>query len=222
MVNVLAAEMNGAAGFGTDELRERARDGLLRQAPALDGSAPGGRSDFDLDPSRTDRFEGPPRLAAVLVPVRSYPQGASVILTERSASMPSHAGQISFPGGRIAHGEETPLEAALREAEEEIGLASAQVEVLGFLDTYLTGSGYLIAPVVAVIDGPFTPIVQEREVASVFEVPLSFLMDPDNHATEEREIRGRLRRYYAMTYGERYIWGATAAMLKNMYDRIYR
>ena len=162
-----------------------------------------------------------PRHAAVLVPVRDVGGHAHVILTERSHEMPAHAGQISFPGGRISGPQETALAAALRESEEEIGLAHEQVEILGFLDAYLTGTGYLIAPVVAVVDHGFSPVLEEREVADVFDVPLSFLMDPSNHAIHNREISGRNRRFYAMTYNERFIWGATAAMLKNLYDRIY-
>lgn len=210
------------APFTADDLRRRAHSGLLREAPALDGTAPGARSDFDLGPQPQPAGPPPARRAAVLVPVRDVEDGASVILTERSQTMPSHAGQISFPGGRLAHKGETPLEAALRESEEEIGLGREQVSVLGFLDTYRTGTGYLIAPVVAVVDRDFTPVIQEREVASVFEVPLAFLMDPANHTTHERDMRGWRRRYYAMTFGEHFIWGATAAMLKNLYDRVYR
>jgi 8-oxo-dGTP pyrophosphatase MutT (NUDIX family) len=212
---------SSAPDFTVHDLRARARRRLRRRAPSLARPADG--ASLRLDPAFIDMPPDPGtvRRAAVLVPVRDGDGDASVILTERSHLMPAHAGQISFPGGRISGRMESPLEAALREAEEEIGLAREQVQILGYLDPYLTGTGYHIAPVVAVIDRSFSPVIEEREVASVFEVPLSFLMDPGNHAIHERDIAGRSRRFYAMTWGDRFIWGATAAMLKNLYDRIY-
>jgi 8-oxo-dGTP pyrophosphatase MutT (NUDIX family) len=207
--------------FSAADLRTRARASLLRDAPDLDDAMSGARRRLDPIVSDPPHESTPPRRAAVLVPVRDRADQASVILTERSIQMPSHAGQISFPGGRISSRAESIPDAALREAEEEIGLAREQAQIIGYLDAYLTGTGFLIAPVVAVVDGTFAPVIEEREVASVFEVPLGFLMDPANHAIHERDIAGRSRRFYAMTYGERFIWGATAAMLKNLYDRVY-
>ena len=207
--------------YTADEFRERARSRLLAEPPSLDRIADATRLRLDPVPAETSGEWASVRRAAVLIPVRDGDADPTVILTERSHHMPAHAGQISFPGGRISNAGETPLEAALREAEEEIGLARHELEVLGFMDSYLTGTGYLVAPVVAVVDSAFTAVPEEREVASVFEVPLSFLMNPANHTIHEREISGQFRRFYAMSYGERFIWGATAAMLKDLYDRMY-
>jgi 8-oxo-dGTP pyrophosphatase MutT (NUDIX family) len=181
-----------------------------------------GPSDFDLNPD----FEGdlavmpPPRPAAVLVPIVLRP-ALTVLLTERSHDMPSHPGQISFPGGKVDPVDISPLACALREAREEIGLPAALVEPLGYLDSYRTGTGFQIVPVVAFVQPRFTLALDPREVSEAFEVPLSFLMDPANQRKDSREWRGRHRFYYAMPYGERYIWGATAGMLKNMHQRLF-
>ena len=144
----------------------------------------------------------------------------TVLLTQRPDSMRQHAGQIAFPGGKV-ESEETPLEAALREAEEEIGLDHRFVEPLGYLDTYRTGTGFNVAPVVAIVRPEFTLRLDTREVAEAFEVPLSFLMDEANHQRHTRPWRGRERHFYAMPFGERYIWGATAGMLKNLHQRLF-
>jgi 8-oxo-dGTP pyrophosphatase MutT (NUDIX family) len=142
------------------------------------------------------------------------------LLTLRTDTLRKHAGQISFPGGRIDDDDGSPTEAALREAEEEIGLDRRFVEPVGFLDGYRTGTGFSITPVVALIAPGFTLQLAEAEVAEVFEVPLAFLFDPDHHQKHAREWRGRTRSFWAMPYGERYIWGATAGMLKNLYERL--
>jgi 8-oxo-dGTP pyrophosphatase MutT (NUDIX family) len=158
--------------------------------------------------------------AAVLVPVVNRPEGASVLLTVRAASLRDHSAQIAFPGGKIDAADASPVDAALREAEEEIGLDRAHVTPLGFLDAYLTGSGYRIVPVVAAVDPGFVLTINPDEVDEAFETPLGFLMDPTNHALHGREWRGAWRSYYAMPYGQRYIWGATAGILRNLHDRL--
>jgi 8-oxo-dGTP pyrophosphatase MutT (NUDIX family) len=156
---------------------------------------------------------GEPRPAAVLLLVVNHPDGHTVVFTQRTAHLADHAGQISFPGGRCDAEDCTPERTALREAEEEIGLPPAQVEVLGRLPDYHTGTGYRVSPVVGWAEGPLTYRPDPHEVEEVFEVPLAFLLDTRNHHYETGMQRGRLRGYWALPYGERYIWGATAGML---------
>ncbi len=162
-----------------------------------------------------------PKLAAVLVPVVSHAAEPALILTERSTSLRQHSGQIAFPGGRVDEGDESVLAAARREAEEEIGLDPGLVHPLGYLDPYLSTTGYLIMPVVGLVPPNYSLSLNPQEVADAFEVPLSFLMDPVRHELQSREWKGRLRRYYAMPYGERYIWGVTAGIIRNLYERLY-
>ncbi|MBI1384676.1 MAG: CoA pyrophosphatase [Rhizobiales bacterium] len=160
------------------------------------------------------------RPAAVLVAIVERAGGLNVILTVRSEALPSHAGQIAFPGGKIDLGREDALGAALREAEEEIALPREGVEPLGYLDCYQTGSGFRIQPVVALVDPEAELMPHPREVADVFEVPLAFLMNARNHRMHSAIWRGARRNYYAMPYGERYIWGATAGILRNLHERL--
>ena len=163
----------------------------------------------------------PIRPAAVLVPVVDQPE-PTVLLTQRAQHLPQHPGQMSFPGGKIDETDESPLDAALREAEEEIGLDRALVEPLGYLDLYMTTLGYRIVPTVARVEPGFTLTLNTGEVDATFEVPLAFLMDLNNVERHSRDWQGMTRHYYAMPFGERYIWGVTAGILRNMYDRIYR
>ena len=164
--------------------------------------------------------ERPIRPAAVLIPVVEHAQ-PTVLLTQRAAHLNDHAGQISFPGGKIDNTDVSPLDAALREAWEEIGLSREFIEPIGYLDLYGTGFGFRILPTLARVKPGFTLRINETEVDDAFEVPLSFLMDPANHQLHSREFRGIERSYYAMPFAERYIWGATAGILRVLYERIY-
>ena len=168
-----------------------------------------------------DMAEVATKPAAVLVPLVVHASGISVLLTQRAAEMRQHSGQIAFPGGKIDESDDSPLAAALREAEEEIGLHPRHIEPLGYLDVYQTGTGFRIQPVVGLVTPPFALALNAGEVEAAFEVPLAFLMDPANHLRHSRQWAGRERFYYAMPYGERYIWGATAGIVHNLYERLY-
>jgi 8-oxo-dGTP pyrophosphatase MutT (NUDIX family) len=158
--------------------------------------------------------------AAVLVPIVDHPSGLSVIFTKRTSHLKAHSGQVSFPGGRAEPEDPTPEFTALREAQEEIGLAMERVEVLARLPDYLTRTGFRVTPVVGLIVPPLDLTPDPREVEDVFEVPLAFLLDPKNHQRRSREIQGRTASYYELTYQERSIWGATAGMLVNLYQHL--
>jgi 8-oxo-dGTP pyrophosphatase MutT (NUDIX family) len=162
----------------------------------------------------------PLRAAAVLVAVVAH-EAPAFLLTQRSSDLSSHSGQIAFPGGRIDESDADPAAAAVRESEEEIGLRPEFVSLLGYLDPYLSGTGFRIVPVVALVAPGFKLALNPREVTDVFEVPLDFLMSPDNHARHSREWKGVARSYYAMPYGERYIWGVTAGIIRRLYERLY-
>jgi len=181
-----------------------------------------GRGDFDLNPELLADLAAmdPPRPAAVLVPVVARPE-LTVLLTVRTDHLPTHAGQIAFPGGKMEKVDAGPVATALREAEEEIGLDPVYIEPLGFLDSYRSGSGFHIMPLVALVEPRFTLTPEPSEVADTFEVPLSFLMDVANHQQHSREWRGRQRHFYAIPFGDRNIWGATAGMIKNLHERLF-
>ncbi len=176
------------------------------------------RGDHDLNPGMlpTDRL----RAAAVLVPLVARSEGTTVLLTRRTEHLHHHAGQISFPGGRIEESDSSPEDAALRETEEEIGLTRRHIEVIGRLGIYRTRTGFEITPVVGWVTPPFDLSPDRFEVAEVFEVPLSFIADPLNHERHSREWQGVVRHFYVLPYGSYYIWGATAGMLVNLAERL--
>jgi 8-oxo-dGTP pyrophosphatase MutT (NUDIX family) len=201
-------------------IRARARLGLEVPAALNDPTIEGARGDLDLDPSSWERAGvKATRPAAVLIPVIDRPEPA-VLLTLRT-ELPSHPGQIAFPGGKIEPDDATPAAAALREAREEIGLVRELIEPIGYLDLYLTFSGFRILPLVARVDPDYQLKINPGEVADAFEVPLEFLMTPVNHQRLKRDWQGIERQYYAMPYNDRYIWGVTAGILRNLYERIY-
>jgi 8-oxo-dGTP pyrophosphatase MutT (NUDIX family) len=164
--------------------------------------------------------ELPIRPAAVLIPVVDHPE-PTVLLTQRSAHLNDHAGQISFPGGKIEATDASPCEAALRETWEEVGIGGEFIDPIGYLDLYGTSFGFRILPTVARVKPGFKLRISAAEVDDAFEVPLAFLMNPANHQVHAKEFRGIERSYYAMPFGDRYIWGATAGILRVLYERIY-
>jgi 8-oxo-dGTP pyrophosphatase MutT (NUDIX family) len=216
-------ERNDPAANNATAFFDRARARLRFDVPP-------GLTDSSLIPPSgdqgTDRMleilarEQPIRPAAVLIPVIDRPQ-PTVLLTQRSTHLNEHAGQISFPGGKIDTTDASPLDAALREAEEEIGLAREFVDPIGYLDLYGTSFGFRILPTLARVRPGFKLRISPSEVDDAFEVPLAFLMDPANHQLHSKQFRGVERFYYAMPYGEHYIWGATAGILRVLYERIF-
>jgi 8-oxo-dGTP pyrophosphatase MutT (NUDIX family) len=206
------------------EFFARGRACLTLEVPAglRDSGVLPQRGDHDLDPvMQKIAAIHPIRPAAVLVPVIDRDQ-PMVLLTQRTAHLKDHAGQISFPGGKIEAIDASPAAAAIREAEEEIGLPPRLVEPLGYLDLYLTTLGYRIVPTLARVLPDFQLRLNREEVEDAFEVPLAFLMTPENHQRHSRDWNGMTRSFYAMPFGERYIWGATAGILRNLYERIYQ
>jgi 8-oxo-dGTP pyrophosphatase MutT (NUDIX family) len=200
----LAGRPPGRRGFGgTDDPIEAA---AFRRAI---------RGDHDLNPGMT-----PPstelRPAAVLVPLIDHAHGMSVLLTQRTAHLTAHAGQISFPGGRIEAADADAVAAALRETEEEVGLPPDRVSVIGRLDTYITGTGCEIIPVVGIVAPPHKLAIDPFEVAEAFEVPLSFILDKRNHQRVERQSGAHRRAFFVLPYEDRNIWGATAGILVNL------
>lgn len=178
------------------------------------------RSDFDLNP-KIARTEKELRPAAVLIPVVARPDGATVLLTRRADTLARHTGQIAFPGGRLDPGENA-VQAALREADEEVALNPGGVEVLGLSDAYETGTGFLVTPVIGWLAEPPLVTPSPDEVAEVFETPWDFLMDAANHRRDFYDMDEGLRRWFwAMPWGERYIWGVTAGILKGLHARLY-
>jgi 8-oxo-dGTP pyrophosphatase MutT (NUDIX family) len=201
--------------------RARTRLDLVVPAGLNDPSITPKRGDHDADPVMQKIAEiRPIKPAAVLVAVVDHPE-PTVLLTQRAQHLPNHPGQISFPGGKIEKTDTDPLDAALRETEEEIGLARGAVEPLGYLDLYMTTLGYRIVPTIARVQPGFSLTLNTGEVDNAFEVPLAFLMDQANVQRHSREWQGLTRHYYAITFGEHYIWGVTAGILRNLHERIY-
>lgn len=189
-------------------LADRLRDAVLR---------PGGASsDFDLNPD----IPLPPgrtlRPAAVLVAIA----GDRLILTKRASHLKHHPGQIAFPGGKVETSDPSPEAAALREAQEEIGLPPASVDIWGRLPTHETVTGFAITPILGLVRGAFAPVPEAGEVEEVFTVPLTHILNPDRFVIERRRWRGEWRRYYTVPFGPYYIWGATARILRGLADRV--
>jgi 8-oxo-dGTP pyrophosphatase MutT (NUDIX family) len=192
-------------------------EGALRAALACPA---GPSSDFDLNPGLRPPSDRPLRPAAVLVPVWLRPEAAGLILTKRASHLKHHPGQIAFPGGKVDATDAGPEAAALREAQEEIGLSPSQVEVVGTLPIHETVTGFAVTPVVGLVRGAFTPVPEAGEVEEAFTVPLSHVLTPARFAIERRQWMGVWRRYYAVPYGPYYIWGATARILRGLADRM--
>jgi 8-oxo-dGTP pyrophosphatase MutT (NUDIX family) len=200
-------------GAGTTRLLEHLRARLPQQAP----DALPGHDDYDFLTSRPEAFSAVK--AAVLLPLiqRNEPV---LLFTRRTQSLARHSGQVSFPGGRSEPHDLSPVETALRETFEETGIASSFVSVAGYLDRYLTGTGFDIQPVVGLVAEGFALMPDASEVAATFEVPLAFLLDPANRRRETRHLGGRERRFYAFTYQGHEIWGATAAIIVNLAEHL--
>ena len=181
---------------------------------------PAMRGDHVLNPGMTVKADLVP--AAVLVPLVERPAGLTALFTRRTDHLAHHAGQISFPGGHVAAADATPEETALRETEEEIGLNRRHVEIVGRLAEYVVRTGFSVTPVVGLIEPPFDLKPDPDEVAGVFEAPLDFLIDPRNLERHSRRFEGLIRHFYAIPYGEYYIWGATAGMLVNLAEVLRR
>ncbi len=185
---------------------------------------PGGPSSGDHDIARMQvdaETLSKARPAAVLIPVIARPGAATVLFTQRAPGLKDHSGQISFPGGKIEPSDEGPLKAALREAFEEIGLPRQAVQPLGFMPNYFSATGFRITPLVALVEPDMPLQLHSGEVSEAFEVPLHFLMSPRNHQVESLEYKGAMRKFYAINYEERYIWGVTAGIIRLLYERLY-
>jgi 8-oxo-dGTP pyrophosphatase MutT (NUDIX family) len=198
---------------GIELLRTR----LLREPPLLPLSPT--RGDYDLNPENRPKEKPSLKPAAVLMPLILHSEPC-VLLTQRTDHLARHAGQVAFPGGRAEPSDISLVETALRETHEETGIEPAFVTVAGFLDAYETGTGYAVLPVVGILAEGYALMPQEHEVAEIFEVPLTFLLDPASRKRETREFQGRRRSFYSFTFDGHYIWGATAAMLINFAERM--
>lgn len=172
------------------------------------------RGDHELNPGMMPLSEL--RAASVLVPLVDRPEGFSILLTQRTAHLTRHAGQIAFPGGRADDGDVDEIATALRETEEEIGLGRDHIETIGRLDRYVTRTGFTVTPIVALVHPPFALTIAPNEVDEAFEVPLDFILDPANRQKDSYDFQGVTRYFYVFRYGHRNIWGATAGMLVNL------
>ena len=201
------------------ELRARLRDRL--HDVTLSPSKEPARGDFDLNPEWRERLASAELMpAAVLVPIVGRIGGPAVLFTQRTSHLNAHAGQVSFPGGRLEPHDGGPIAAALRESEEEIGLGPEHVDVVGLLGTYQTGTNYIVTPVVGMVSPDFVPKLDEFEVAELFEVPLDHLLDRSNFVRESRDVGEFTRVFYAVYYEGWRIWGATAGMLLDLVERM--
>jgi 8-oxo-dGTP pyrophosphatase MutT (NUDIX family) len=213
--------MTAMRATGTSQLDDIV--GRLRAAASDVGVRRSGqrtRGDHDLNPGLWP--DKPLTSAAVLVPIVAHPDQLTVLLTRRTPHLHDHAGQISFPGGRVDACDTDPIACALREAEEEVGLPPTSTEIVGRLDTYQTRTGFEIVPVVGIVRPPFTLRPDPFEVDEAFEVPLDFIVDPANHRRDSRVFQGHERQFWAMPFGTYYIWGATAGMLVNLSEVLRR
>ena len=197
-------------------------DRYIIEAAVWRAGQDGDHGDFDLNPLGADDLPPSQRItpAAVLCPIVERPGGFHVILTKRAEHLSKHPGQVAFPGGKVDPHDPSPLAAALREAEEEVGLPREQVDVVGAINPYVTGTGFRVTPFVGMVHHAFRPITDDGEVAEVFEAPLDFLMNPANRQLRTGFWRGRERSTYAIPWNGYDIWGATAGMLKALADRI--
>ena len=208
-------DVRAARPFSADDLRMRH---ARKRLPHTDT----GYGDHTLNPDMHGMVaQNRLRDAAVLIPVVNRGAAATVLLTQRAAALRSHSGQVAFPGGRIDPTDTSAEHAALRETFEEIGLPAELIEVVGRMPDYVTGSGYRIVPVLGIIQPGFELVINDAEVDAAFEVPLGFLMDAANHKRESRIWLERERFYYTMPYGDRFIWGATAGIIRTLYERLY-
>jgi 8-oxo-dGTP pyrophosphatase MutT (NUDIX family) len=213
-----------ANGLSAAEFFSRARERLTLEVPEglTDPNVTPRRGDHDADPVMAKIASVRPiRPAAVLVGIVEHDE-PTVLLTQRAQHLPDHPGQVSFPGGKIDKSDESPMHSALREADEEIGLDRRHVQPIGYLDLYMTTLGYRIVPLIARVEPGFKLQMNTAEVDEVFEVPLAYVMAADNMQRHSRDWQGMTRHYYAITFGQRYIWGVTAGILRNLHDRIWR
>ncbi len=223
MDQLAAGQRDERKATGPDDARLTFTSGeVSSRAASRIGSASRVTGDHILNPTiKFNANERPLREAAVLIPIIDRGAGASVVLTQRTDHLPSHPGQIAFPGGKVDEGDADATATALREAEEEIGLDQRYVEPVGQLHPYLTGSGFRIVPVLGLVRDGYSLTPEPGEVADIFEVPLQFLMSSANHQRRSREWDGRRRYFYAMPYEDRYIWGVTAGIVRSLYDTLY-
>jgi 8-oxo-dGTP pyrophosphatase MutT (NUDIX family) len=208
------------AALDPDAFERLAAERLRHEPPRLSDEIGNPNGDHAIMMKAVPAEIATPKPAAVLLPIVQHEEGPTLLLTQRAAGLRTHSAQIALPGGRMDP-HESPVETALREAEEEIGLERRFVRTLGFLDNYLSATGYLVVPVVGLVRPGFSLTLNAHEVTEAFEVPLAFLLDPSNHELHAREWRGAIRQYYAIPFGERYIWGVTAGILRNLYVRLY-
>lgn len=218
---VLSAGPSGRRHLTPEEVRRRLGHAIAGLRSSDPNVAAAVRGDHSLVPGGA-----PPAVAltpaAVLVPLVMRPEALTVLLTQRAAHLAAHAGQISFPGGSVEASDKDSIDTALRETQEEVGLPRDYVEVIGRLDTYITGTGFEVTPVVGLVRAPYPAKPDPFEVAEIFEVPLDFVIDPLNHERHSRDVQGRSRSFYVVPYQNRYIWGATAGMLVNLAEVLTR